>query len=82
MEMEKFYQKNDIGVSIEYTIIGRYEEDGINYIIYTDFVEDSNSLSGIRLFVAKDNKEKVDDLKQKEIINNMYESFISNIDNL
>ena len=46
---ETFIRKNDIGVDIEYTIIGRYNSDNRDYIIYTDFVSDEKDV--LRLFV-------------------------------
>ena len=77
--MNSFYKKNDIGVLIEYTIVGTYLEDDIKYTIYTDFVEDKASMIGLRLFVAKynDNNElvDVDAEKKQEIIKKLYESF-------
>ena len=77
--MNSFYKKNDIGVLIEYTIVGTYLEDDIKYTIYTDFVEDKASMVGLRLFVAKynDNNElvDVDEAKKQEIIKKLYESF-------
>jgi len=76
--MKTFYIKNDIGVPIEYTIIGQYLDDDIKYIIYTDFVEDKNSAAGIRLYVAKNDekKELVSEEKKNEIINAMHNSLI------
>ena len=56
--METFYRKNDIGVNIEYTILGRYNDHNEKYILYTDFVEDPSSVSGIRIYVANDTEEK------------------------
>ena len=77
--MNSFYKKNDIGVLIEYTIVGTYLEDNIKYTIYTDFVEDKASMVGLRLFVAKynDNNElvDVDEAKKQEIIKKLNESF-------
>ncbi len=77
--METFYKKNDIGVKIEYGIISRYEEDGIKYMVYTDFSEDKNSPSGIKLYVAKyeEVKEDVSEEKKNEIINKMYNTILS-----
>ncbi len=46
---ETFIRKNDIGVDIEYTIVGKYNTDNREYIIYTDFVSDEEY--GFRLFV-------------------------------
>ncbi len=51
--MESFFKKNDIGVSIEYTIVGYYQDEGIKYAIYTDFFEDKESPTAIRLFVSR-----------------------------
>ena len=51
--MESFFKKNDIGVSIEYTIVGYYQDEETKYVIYTDFVEDKDSPTAIRLFVSK-----------------------------
>lgn len=68
--METFKRKNDIGVAIEYTIIGRYNDNGNTYCLYTDFVPDNNKV-GIRLFVdiEKDNKlERLPKDKENEII--------------
>ncbi|MBP5678705.1 MAG: hypothetical protein J6X28_02625 [Bacilli bacterium] len=48
---EKFYRKNDIGVTIEYYVIGEYINQGKKYRIYTDFVTDESTFTGIRLFV-------------------------------
>ena len=76
--MNSFTRKNDIGVSIEYTIVGTYKEDNNKYMIYTDFVDDASSPSGIRLFVAKKvNNElvDVDPEKKKEIISKLHKSF-------
>lgn len=51
---EKFYRKNDIGVKIEYYIIGYYISNNKKYRIYTDFVTDKTNMAGIRLFVDID----------------------------
>ncbi len=68
--METFKRKNDIGVDIEYSIIGRYQDNGNIYCIYTDFVSADNKV-GIRLFadIEKNNKlERLPKDKEKEII--------------
>ena len=49
--MEKFVRKNEVGLDVTYTVIGKYEKDGKNYIIYTDFVTDNTSIIGLKLFV-------------------------------
>ena len=51
--METFYRKNDIGVRIEYTIIGYLKEKN-NYMIYTDFTSDRSNRLGIALYVDKE----------------------------
>ncbi len=72
--MEEFYKKNDIGVSIKYTVVGRYDDEGKKYIIYTDFVADPKSLSGIRLFVSRDDGEikRIEKAEEERIIQEMY----------
>ena len=49
--IETFKRKNELGVEIEYNVIGTYEENGNKYYIYTDFVSDDNNKIGVRLFV-------------------------------
>jgi hypothetical protein len=74
--MESFYKKNEIGVSIEYTVVGYYKDEGIKYVIYTDFVEDKESPTAIRLFVSKyENGQMVDVDKEKrdKIIGEMFQ---------
>lgn len=69
---ETFKRKNDIGVEIEYSVIGTYKENGINYRIYTDFVTADNKI-GIRLFVDKEqngNFVRVPENIEKQIIIN------------
>ena len=53
LNMETFKRKNDIGVNIEYTIIGYLKEDS-NYMIYTDFTTDTSNKIGIKLYVDKE----------------------------
>ena len=77
--MENFYKKNELGVLIEYTLVGRYEEDDNNYIIYTDFVEDINSPTGLRLFVSLEKDGElinIDHNKENEILNKMFQSLM------
>lgn len=47
--METFKKKNDIGIDIEYTVVGRFKDNAI-YLIYTYFVSADNVV-GLRLFV-------------------------------
>ena len=64
--MEKFVRKNEVGLDVTYTVIGKYEKNGKNYIIYTDFVTDNNSIIGLKLFVDIINKEKSERLSSEE----------------
>ncbi len=63
--MESFYKKNDLGVSIEYTIVSYYEEEPNNYVIYTDFVESDNDM-GVRLFVSQVTDDELIDISAEE----------------
>ena len=63
--MESFYKKNDLGVSIEYSIVSYYEEEENKYVIYTDFVE-SDSDMGVRLFVSKVTDDSLVDIPKEE----------------
>jgi len=56
MKGKTFIRKNDIGVNIEYTIVGRYNSDNREYIIYTDFVSDDKDI--FRLYVDMVNGDK------------------------
>lgn len=47
---ETFRRKNEIGVEIEYTIVGYSFIDGKKYMLYTDFYP-KKSIGGIRIFV-------------------------------
>lgn len=58
--MDTFYRKNDIGVTIEYTILAKYKSEEKDYIIYTDFVSDKKD--GVRLFVDLVNGDKYEPL--------------------
>lgn len=51
--IDTFYRKNDLGVNIEYTVIGFYK-DKHNYMIYTDFTNDSSNKLGIKIYVDKE----------------------------
>ncbi len=69
--METFTRKNDIGVDIEYTVIGQYKDRGNIYYIYTDFVTDDGNKLGIRLFadIEKDKQlKRLERDQEKEII--------------
>ena len=50
---ETFYRKNEIGVTIEYYVVGYLKDEDKTYRIYTDFVTDNTNISGIRLLVDK-----------------------------
>ena len=60
-----FKMKNDIGVEIEYTEIGRIELDR-KYILYTDFVPENNNV-GFRIFVAELKKHAIEVIKDKTV---------------
>ncbi len=73
-EMKTFYKKNDIGVNIEYTVVGSYKDGEEEYVIYTDFVEDDKREAGLRLFVGKTvdgDVEKIDSVKENEILSEL-----------
>lgn len=78
--MENFYMENELGVSIEYTIVGHLEDEGVKYIIYTDFVEatedeQKQTPSDIRLFVGKEEDGQiisVNDDKRDVILGEMF----------
>ena len=73
-EMKTFYKKNNIGVDIEYTVVGTYKDGEEEYVIYTDFVEDNQKEVGLRLFVGKqvnDNVERIDPSKENEILSEL-----------
>ncbi len=66
---KKFTMENDVGIEINYTILGKMD----NYIVYTNYMPSDNEL-GIRLFVGKLESEdpflikKVSISEQKPII--------------
>ena len=64
--MEKFVRKNEVGLDVTYTVIGKYEKNEKNYIIYTDFVTDNTSIIGLKLFADIINKEKSERLSSEE----------------
>ena len=69
-EKETFYRKNDLGVRIEYTVIG-YLKEKHNYMIYTDFMSDKSNQLGITIYVDKEVDGKyipVDDEERKSVI--------------
>jgi len=66
--MDTFYRRNDIGVNIEYTVIGYYNN---KYMIYTDFTTDKTNKLGISLYVDKIENNKyitVDNEERKNIL--------------
>lgn len=67
--MNNFYRKNDLGINIEYTEIGKYDN---KYLIYTDFTTDNTTPIGLKIYVDKiledDKYEKVPDEEAKYII--------------
>ena len=62
-KLDTFYKKNDIGVNIEYTIIGFYKVNG-NYMIYTDFTTDHSNKLGIKIYVDKETKLPIQVIEQ------------------
>ena len=66
--METFKRKNDIGVNIEYTVIGYLKEKN-TYMIYTDFTTDTNNKLGIRLYVDKEVNGKYEPVSEEETKN-------------
>lgn len=68
MNMETFKRKNDIGVNIEYTIIGYLKEKN-TYMIYTDFTTDNSNKLGIRLYVDKEVNGKYEPVSEEETKN-------------
>ena len=63
---ETFYRKNDIGVNIEYYVVGYWKNNEKTYRIYTDFVTDSSNMSGIRLFVDQVNDKEYIPLSKED----------------
>lgn len=80
MNMDTFKRKNDIGVNIEYTIIGYLKENG-TYMIYTDFTTDKSNKLGIKLYVDQEKNGVyspiMDEKKAKEIINTFNKEVMS-----
>ncbi len=74
---ETFIRKNDIGVDIEYTVIGKFNTDNREYIIYTDFVSDEKDI--FRLFVDMKNGDKYVTLSNssKELVLEQYRNEIN-----
>ena len=50
--VETFYRKNDLGVNIEYTVIGFYKGSD-NFMLYTDFTTDPSNKMGIKIYVDR-----------------------------
>ena len=73
-EMKTFYKKNDIGVDIEYSVVGSYKDGEDEYVIYTDFVEDEQREAGLRLYVGRlvnGNVENINSVKENEILSEL-----------
>ena len=45
---KKFTMENDVGIEVDYTVLGKLDE----YIVYTNYMPSDNEL-GIRLLVGK-----------------------------
>lgn len=78
--LETFKRKNDIGVDIEYTIIG-YLKEKSNYMIYTDFTTDQSNKLGIKIYVDKEVDGKYVPVSEAETINivNAFNNEVTNI---
>ena len=78
--LETFKRKNDIGVDIEYTIIGYLKEKN-NYMIYTDFTTDQSNKLGIKIYVDKEVDGKYVPVSEAETINivNAFNNEVTNI---
>jgi len=77
--MDTFYKQNELGVLVEYTIVGHYSEDDAKYVIYTDFVEDENSPTGLRLFVSLEEGNglvSIDSDKEDDILEKMFQELM------
>jgi hypothetical protein len=73
-EIKTFYKKNDIGVDIEYSVVGSYKDGEDEYVIYTDFVEDEQREAGLRLYVGRlvnGNVENINSVKENEILSEL-----------
>ena len=73
--MDTFYRKNDIGVSIEYNIIGEYIYNEKKYRIYTDFVTDESNKLGIRLLVDEEVQNDFIPVLDKELVKKIIKQF-------
>ncbi len=71
--IKKFKAENDIGVLVNYTVLGVTENDKGKYVVYTDYFPSDNEI-GIRLIVGKMVSEQPFEIKklrkneQKEFI--------------
>jgi len=72
--VKKFKMDNEVGISVNYTVLGVTDIDGISYVVYTDKFPSDNEL-GVRLLVGKlvsedpFELERVDRQEQKKIAN-------------
>ncbi len=73
--MDTFLRKNDIGVTIEYNIIGEYVYNEKKYRIFTDFVTDKSNKLGIRLLVDEEVKGDFIPVHDKELIKKIIRQF-------
>lgn len=77
MKESTFKIKNDIGVSIEYTEIGKIKLDR-EYMLYTDFVPEDNNV-GFRIFVAIIKDNKLVEIKNKKLRETIIREFNNQI---
>lgn len=72
--VKKFKMDNEVGIPVNYTVLGITDINDISYVVYTDRFPSENEL-GVRLLVGKLISEdpfelgRVDRQKQKEIAN-------------
>lgn len=74
MKIETFKRKNDIGVEIEYYIIGNYNYEEKEYRIYTDFFPEDN-IFNLRILVdlkTEKGYKNVNQEQAKAIINKFH----------
>lgn len=76
MDKDVFFRKNDLGVNVEYNVIGVFKWKNNEYCIYTDFVDDKSNPIGFRVYADLiDNLEmiRLNPEEEKTIINDFYD---------
>ena len=72
--VDTFYRKNDLGVNIEYTVIGFYKGSG-NFMLYTDFTSDPSNKMGIKIYVDKEENNQYIPVTDEEVAKNIIIAF-------